>query len=117
MGLNLPTWNKPSMACLATRVPYGTVINKEMLKTIDAAEEYILSFGVSTVRVRHHGDIARIELLPEDLKRLLSESNRQVISGHLKSLGFKYVTFDLDGYTSGSMNRPLKDSDKVVGQR
>ena len=115
--LNLPTWNKPSMACLATRVPYGTVINKEMLKTIDAAEEYILSFGVSTVRVRHHGDIARIELLPEDLKRLLSESNRQVISGHLKSLGFKYVTFDLDGYTSGSMNRPLKDSDKVVGQR
>ena len=113
--LNLPTWNKPSMACLATRVPYGTVINEEMLKTIDAAEDYILSYGVSTVRVRHHGDIARIELLPEDLRRLLSESNRQAIAGHLKSLGFKYVAIDLDGYTSGSMNRPLEDGDKVVG--
>ena len=115
--LNLPTWNKPSMACLATRVPYGTVLNEEMLKTIDAAEDYILSFGVSTVRVRHHGDIARLELLPEDLKRILSDSTRQIIADHLKTLGFKYVTIDLDGYTTGSMNRPLEDGDEVVGQR
>ena len=115
--LNLPTWNKPSMACLATRVPYGTVINEEMLKTIDAAEDYILSFGVSTVRVRHHGDIARLELLPEDIKLILSDSTRQIIADHLKSLGYKYITIDLDGYTSGSMNRPLEDADKVVGQR
>ena len=115
--LNLPTWNKPSMACLATRVPYGTVINEEMLKSIDAAEDYILSFGVSTVRVRHHGDIARLELLPEDIKLILSDSTRQIIADHLKSLGYKYITIDLDGYTSGSMNRPLEDADKVVGQR
>jgi uncharacterized protein len=113
--LNLPTWNKPSMACLATRVPYGTEINEEILKTIDAAEDHILSLGVSTVRVRHHGDIARIELLPDDLKRMLSESIRQVIADRLKSLGFKFVVIDLDGYTSGSMNRSLEDADKGSG--
>jgi uncharacterized protein len=109
--LNLPTWNKPSMACLATRIPYGNTINEETLKTIDDAEDFILSLGVSTVRVRHHGDIARIELLPDDLKRMLSESTRQDIASHLKSLGFKYVAIDLDGYNSGSMNRTLKDDD------
>ena len=99
------------MACLATRIPYGTMINEETLKTIDDAEDYILSFGVSTVRVRHHGDMARIELLPDDLNRMLSESTRQDIASHLKSLGFKYVAIDLDGYNSGSMNRTLKDDD------
>ncbi len=106
---NLPTWNKPSMACLATRVPYGTPIREETLAMIDAAEEFILSIGASTVRVRHHGDTARIEVNPEDFKRILSPSTRLAVTDRLKTLGFSYVTLDLEGYTSGSMNRNLAD--------
>jgi uncharacterized protein len=110
--LDLPTWNKPSMACLATRVPYGTIIREETLAMIDAAEEMILSVGASTVRVRHHGDIARIELDPEDFERILVPSTRLAVTDRLKALGFNYVTLDLEGYTSGSMNRNMTDAEK-----
>jgi uncharacterized protein len=111
---DLPTWNKPSMACLATRVPHGTPIREETLKVIDAAEDYILSLGASTVRVRHHGDMARIELSLADIGWILDPPTRLAITNRLKDLGFHYVTLDLEGYTSGSMNRSVTDSEKMT---
>ena len=100
--MNLPTWNKPSMACLASRFVYGEILTAHKLATVDAAENILLKTGLSQVRVRVHGNIARIEILPEEFDKLLSI--REEISARLKNLGFDYVTLDLQGYKSGSMN-------------
>lgn len=103
--LDLPTWDKPALACLATRIPYGVPITRKRLEAIDAAEEYLLALGITSMRVRHHGDIARIEMDPDDFTIVLSQAIREAIVGRLRQLGFKYVVIDLEGYTSGSMNR------------
>jgi uncharacterized protein len=105
--MGLPTWNKPSLACLASRFPYGETITKERVDRIDAAEQYLLGLGLRQVRVRLHGNLARIELDEEGLHRLLSSSLREEVFRRFKELGFTYVSADLQGYRTGSMNETL----------
>jgi uncharacterized protein len=105
--MNLPTWNKPSLACLASRFPYNSEINKSNLEQVAKAEEYLWSMGFSQVRVRHHGEVARVEVDPEGVQRLLEPTFRAKIVENLKKLGYSYVTLDLAGYRTGSMNEPL----------
>ena len=106
--LGLPTASKPSFACLASRVPYGETITKEKLGKIEQAEQLLLEEGFSQFRVRIHGeDLARIELLPEDINRMLDEELRLRIYDKLKSFGFSYVSLDLRGYHMGSMNEKI----------
>jgi uncharacterized protein len=109
--LGLTTWDRPSSPCLSSRIPYGRRITPEGLLRVEKAEEFIRSLGVNEVRVRDHGDSARIEVGEEDMTTLLSPSNRRSIAGRLKSLGFHFVSLDLEGFRSGSMNRVLEDHD------
>ncbi len=104
--LGLDTWNKPSFACLSSRVPYGQRIDAAQLRQIDAAERIMRGLGFTGFRVRHHGDIARLELQLNDLPRALEL--REAIVARLKELGYIYVTLDLQGFRSGSMNEPLR---------
>ncbi len=110
--LALPTWNKPSLACLASRFPYNSAIDKASLEQVAKAEEYLWSLGFSQVRVRHHGPVARVEVDPEGVQRLFEPSFRAKIVTNLKQLGYTYVTMDLAGYRTGSMNEPLSDEIK-----
>ena len=106
--LNLPTWDKPSFACLASRISYGEEITEEKLKRVEAAETFLLKHGFRQVRVRVHGSLARIEVLPKDLSRFEDETLRRQVVETLKAAGFVYVTLDLEGFHSGSMNRMLE---------
>jgi len=106
--IGLTTWDKPSMACLASRVPYGTPITGENLNMIDRAEEFILSLGFISCRVRYHGEVARIEVSPGDFKRLFDKKTRINIINKFKEIGFLYISLDLGGYIQGSMNRSLQ---------
>lgn len=105
--LGLPTWDKPSYACLASRFVYGEPITEERLSMVDRAEQLLLSLGFRQMRVRIHDKIARIEILPDDFEKLLSAQMRESIYSQLKSFGFSYVTLDLLGYRTGSMNETL----------
>ncbi len=105
-NLGLPTWNKPSFACLSSRFPYGTQITREKLKTVGEAEMFLRSLGVSQIRVRHHDQIARIEVVDEEMDIIFR--NRHKIVGKLRELGYNYITLDLQGYRTGSMNEVLK---------
>ncbi len=102
--LALPTWEKPSFACLASRFVYGETITTEKLAMVEQAEQFLSETGFRQFRVRIHGDMARIELLPEEFGKLLAEDMRTKIVSRLKSLGFTYVSMDLAGYRTGSMN-------------
>ncbi len=105
--LGLPTWNKPGGACLASRIPYGMRVTLEKLHQVDQAELFLHKLGFRLVRVRHHGDIARIEAPPEDLTRLFeNDAHTQTVTA-LKEIGFKYVALDMQGYRSGSLNETL----------
>jgi len=110
--LGLPTWNKPSFACLASRFPYGTRITEENLAKVDTAEKFLRKFGISQVRVRHHNQIARIEIRKEDIPKLLEEKLRKQVLSRFKKLGYSYITVDLEGYRTGSMNEVLKGDDR-----
>lgn len=110
--MNLPSWNKPSFACLASRFVYGEPITEEKLQMVEQAEEYLRDMGFQQFRVRVHGTMARIEVLPEEMGRLFETKNRETISRKLKELGFSYVTADLMGYRTGSMNEPLAKENK-----
>lgn len=112
--MGLPTWDKPSFACLASRIPYGNIITGEKLLMIEEAEELLLSLGFKQFRVRHHGDIARIEVLPEERNRLLDEKLVGKIVSSFKKIGYTYVTLDLEGFRSGSMNEVLSE-DEIKG--
>lgn len=101
--LQLPNWNKPSMACLASRIPYGQEITPQALRRIDAAEEYLRKLGILQVRVRDHYPIARIEIDTHDFKKLAD--NRTKVIKYLSKLEYKYITLDLAGYRMGSLNR------------
>jgi uncharacterized protein len=103
----LPTWDKPAMACLASRLPYGTPITEDALKQVEAAEAFLRSLGIRQLRVRHHGDIARIEVDRAGRDALLREENRQAVVERLRSLGYLYVAVDLAGFRSGSLNEGL----------
>lgn len=102
--LKLPTWNKPPFACLASRVPFGSKITKQKLKMIAEAEAYLRKFGVRQSRVRTHGEIARVEVSERDLTRLVRKNVRVEIIKKFKELGYRYITLDLEGYRSGSLN-------------
>lgn len=104
--LGIKTWDKPSLACLSSRIAYGEKITVEKLKRVDQAEQFIKGFGVRQVRVRIHGDIARVEVEKADMPLLLGQHEK--VTGYLKSLDFKFVTMDLTGYKSGSMNSMLQ---------
>jgi len=104
--MNLPTWNKPSFACLASRIPYGKKITKKKLTMIEKAEEFLRNLGIEQLRVRHHGTIARIEVTPEDMPIFLQPGLREKIIDKFRKLGYTYVTLDLQGYRTGSMNEP-----------
>ncbi len=105
--LGLPTAEKPAFACLASRFPYGSQITAEKLAAIDMVEDGILQLGISQVRVRHHGNIARIEVEEGDIAKLSEEGMRQKIVLLAKKAGFQYVALDLEGYRTGSMNEVL----------
>jgi len=105
--IGLKTWDKPSFACLATRIAYGENITEEKISMICEAEEYIASLGFRQYRVRMQNGEARIELLPEDIERFLSAGVRESVRHYFHTLGFKYVSLDLDGYRTGSMNAAL----------
>ncbi|MBQ6407599.1 MAG: ATP-dependent sacrificial sulfur transferase LarE [Butyrivibrio sp.] len=105
--LGLPTWSKPSFACLASRIPYGNIITSEKLSMIDKAEDLLFSLGFSQFRVRHHGDIARIELMPEDFPRFMEDNVRMKVYENFKTIGFGYVALDIKGYRTGSLNEGL----------
>lgn len=102
--LGLPTWDKPSLACLVSRIPYGSPVTPGALASIDAAETFIRSLGIGQVRVRHHGQTARIEVEPGEIEKLVRETNRLRVVNQLRGLGYVYVTIDLAGYRTGSLN-------------
>ena len=102
--LGLPTWDKPSLACLYTRFPYGELVTPEALRRVDEAERFLLDHGFRTVRVRSVGDTARIEVAPADIERLSASPLREKTAGHLKALGFASVEIDPRGYRTGSMD-------------
>ncbi|MDZ7260840.1 MAG: ATP-dependent sacrificial sulfur transferase LarE [candidate division KSB1 bacterium] len=112
--LNLPNWNKPSFACLASRFPYGTAIEEQDLKRVDAAETFIRELGIKVLRVRHSGHTARIEVAPEEIPRFLDQKFREKVVTKLKSLGYLYVTLDLEGYRMGSMNEVFKRKETIL---
>ena len=103
-NLGLKTWDKASFACLASRFVYGEEITLEKLKMVGNAEELLKNLDLKQFRVRLHGKIARIEILPEDFEKILNENTREKICSTFKNLGFSYVTLDLNGYRTGSMN-------------
>lgn len=107
LKLGLPTWQKPSFACLSSRFPYYTEIDPRSLKQIDRAEEYLRKLGFSQFRVRHHDQIARIEIAQQDFSKLLEKGMKEKIIQNFKKWGYVYITLDLEGYRSGSMNEPL----------
>ena len=106
--LKLPTWDKPALACLASRFPYRVSIDRQGLTRVGAAEEFLLGLGVRQVRVRHHGRSARIEVEPRDIGRLARPALRDRIARRLKALGYLYITLDLEGYRTGSLNEALR---------
>jgi len=110
--LGLPTWNLPVNACLATRIPYGEAITDEKLRQIQAAEEALRELGFRQLRVRRHGRLARIEVSPTELSRLAEEPVRKQVVAALKEVGFAYITVDLAGYRSGSMDEVIEGSGK-----
>jgi len=106
----LSTWDKPAMACLSSRIPYGSPVTVEVLDQVEEAEMFLRSLGLRQLRVRHHGQIARIELDDSGMAVLMSGGRRQAVVSKLKELGFSYVALDLAGFRSGSMNEVLKTS-------
>jgi len=110
--MDLPTWDKPAQACLSSRIPYGTPVSVEALTRIAKAEEFLRDLGIGQLRVRHHGSVARIEVTPADFPALLDESVRKSIGQHFRSIGYAYVTLDLEGFRSGSMNEVLTSDTK-----
>ncbi len=106
-SLGLPTWDKPSMACLASRFPYGTEITPRRLEQVKKSEDFLRRLGFRQLRVRYHGEIARVEVEPFELSRFLIEKIRAQAVAFLKEVGFTYVTLDLQGYRTGAMNEGL----------
>ena len=106
-SLGLPTWDQPASACLSSRIPYGSEVTVEKLRMIDRGEEVLRELGFYQTRVRHHGDIARIEIAREELERALHLDVFAMLSCEFKKIGFKFVTLDLDGYRTGALNELL----------
>jgi len=108
-SLGLPTWNKPATPCLSSRFPYGQEITAEALERVSRAENFIRKFGITELRVRDHSETARIEVIPEDFPILMDKNIRDEIVSYLKTLGYRYITLDLHGFRSGSLNEFVKN--------
>lgn len=106
--LRLPMMDKPSLACLASRIPYGTRITRENLSLVQSAEDLLKAYGLRQIRVRHHGDTARIEVDISDFGKMISQDVRHKIVSGIKALGYTYVSLDLEGYRTGSMNEGIR---------
>ena len=109
-SLGLPNWNKPSFACLSSRIPHGVPVTVEALRQVERAEGVVRALGFAQVRVRHHGDVARVEVDPEEVERLF-EHRSAVVAG-LKEAGYTFVALDLEGYSTGSLNRTWRTARK-----
>jgi pyridinium-3,5-biscarboxylic acid mononucleotide sulfurtransferase len=110
----LPTWNQPASACLSSRIPYGSPVTIEKLRMIDEGEEIMRSLGFSQTRVRHHGDIARIEIVREEMPKALNLEMFDRLSQGFRHLGFRFVALDVDGYRTGALNEVLTQIDTVA---
>lgn len=110
--IGLPTWNKQSFACLSSRFVYGETIDETKLKRVDKAEQLLLDLGFHQVRVRIHQDLARIEVIPEELERIMEPAIRNRIVTEFKNFGFTYVSLDMEGYRTGSMNETLTETER-----
>ncbi|WKA58313.1 ATP-dependent sacrificial sulfur transferase LarE [Planococcus shenhongbingii] len=108
-ALELPVWDKPASCSLSSRIPYGERLDKEKIRQVDEAEKFISKLGVDMVRVRHHGNTARIEVAPEQMAKLLKHRERILLK--LSALGFQYISIDLRGYRTGSMNEVLSEEE------
>lgn len=108
-GLGLPTWDKPASPCLASRIPYGTRVTREILSAVSEGEKYLRSLGIRELRLRHHGDIARIEVDRAGMSLLQRDDVRRETVSKLMSLGYTYITLDLAGFRSGSLNEALRN--------
>jgi uncharacterized protein len=108
-ALGLPNWDKPELACLSSRFPYGTEITEDGLEMVEKAERFLRENGFRQVRVRHHGEVARIEVLPAKIDEFFDEDLRERVVEHLQEVGYTYVSVDLRGYKTGSMNEALDD--------
>lgn len=104
----LPTWDEPASACLSSRIPYHSAVTPEKLAAIERAEDVLVGLGFRQCRVRHHGDVARVELGPDEMARALEPAARETILRELKALGFRYVALDLQGYRTGSLNEGVR---------
>jgi uncharacterized protein len=107
--MGLSTWDKPAMACLASRIPYGSPITSEKLKMVNDAEEFLSSNGFKQFRVRHHGPVARIEVDSSDMAKITESGFRQSLVAELRRIGFLHIAVDLEGYVTGSLNRAVKN--------
>jgi uncharacterized protein len=112
--LGLDNWDKPALACLSSRVPYGTPVAPETLARIDAAEQALHALGVGRLRVRDHGDVARIEVDPHEIPRLASDRVRQAVHQAVTQAGYRYVSLDLRGYRTGAMNEVLSAAEQAA---
>ncbi len=112
--LKLSNWDKPAYACLSSRFPYGQPITEEKISMVSEAEKYLRGLGLVQFRVRHHETIARIEVLPEDINTLTGSPAREELTARFKEIGFTYVTLDLAGYRSGSMNEVLTEAELKI---
>jgi uncharacterized protein len=108
--VSLPTWNKPASPCLSSRIAYGTTVTIERLTKVDRGEEILREFGFKEFRVRHHDSLVRLEIAPSEMDRVLNREVVNQLAERFRELGFKYVTLDLQGYRSGSMNEALPES-------
>jgi uncharacterized protein len=107
----LPTWDKPSYACLLSRIPYDTIITEKDLRMVEEAEQFLFEKGYFGTRVRLHGDIARIECMPGYLGKMVQDPDREHIIDNLRKIGFRYISLDLEGYRTGSLNPDKKNDD------
>jgi uncharacterized protein len=107
--MGLPTWDKPAMACLASRIPYGEPITTKKLKMVEEAEDFLADQGFRQYRVRHHGSVARIEVASSEIKKITGPELRKNIVEKFRQIGFYHIAVDLEGYFSGSMNRVIKN--------
>ena len=103
----LPTWDRPASACLSSRIPYGTPVTIQNIKTVERGEEEVKALGFRQFRVRYHGELVRLEIAPSELPKALSPEMARQFTAIFKALGFKYVTLDLEGYRQGALNEVL----------
>lgn len=114
--LKLPTWDKPALACLASRIPYGETIDRPLLARIEKAENALQELGLQQFRVRHHGNLARIEVPPDQIESMTRPLLRQQLVTAIKAAGYQYVSLDLQGYRTGAMNEVLSNSEQATAE-